>query len=289
MNIVAFDLNLLVVFEALLAERSVTRAARRVGLSQPAFSNALGRLRAAVGEPLFERTGGGMVPTPRAQAMALPVRAALADVQRALASSAESPAPPPIVTIAANEYARCLMLPLVMRALNKTAPAVRLDICDVASTAAGQAEFSIDWAAEGRPDGQAIILRDVMVGIAARGNRQVRGATAGVMLDPRREIVVSGMERHLAALGRDERQAVPDMLTAVCLVSETDGVAGIPDRLARRFAKTMALKVFKLAHPGPGLVLELNSRANTVTDPVAVAVKKCVVGAAKRLAGGRAE
>jgi len=129
----------------------------------------------------------------------------------------------------------------------------------------------------------------VMVGIAARGNRQVRGANAGATLDPRREIVVAAMRRHPAPLGGDERQAVPDLLTAVCLVSQTDGVARIPGRLARRFAKTMALKVFKLAHPGPGLALELNSRANSSTDPVGAAFKKCVVVAARQLAGGRAE
>ena len=104
----AFDLNLLVVFDALLTDGNVTRAARRVGLSQPAFSNALRRLRARIGDPLFERRGGGMRPTLRALAMARPVRLGLAEFRRALSGSG-LPEGTRTVTIAANSYARCIL------------------------------------------------------------------------------------------------------------------------------------------------------------------------------------
>src|SRR5512135_1182733 len=66
-HIAAFDLNLLPVFDALWSERNVTRAARRVGLTQPALSHALGRLREQLGDPLFQPSPSGMMPTPRAQ------------------------------------------------------------------------------------------------------------------------------------------------------------------------------------------------------------------------------
>ncbi|MGO9436928.1 MAG: LysR family transcriptional regulator [Terracidiphilus sp.] len=82
MNIHGIDLNLLLAFEALADERHVGRAAKRVGLSQPAFSNALGRLRARLEDPLFVRTSQGMVPTPRAERLAGPVRAALAQLRQ---------------------------------------------------------------------------------------------------------------------------------------------------------------------------------------------------------------
>jgi DNA-binding transcriptional LysR family regulator len=62
------DLNLLHVFDALMTERSVTRAGKQVGLSQSATSNALSRLRALFGDALFVKTPAGMIPTPRAQA-----------------------------------------------------------------------------------------------------------------------------------------------------------------------------------------------------------------------------
>ena len=82
MNLGGIDLNLLVALDALLSERSVTRAAQRVGLSQPGMSNALARLRRLFGDPLLVRRGAALVPTARAEALAGPVREALALIQR---------------------------------------------------------------------------------------------------------------------------------------------------------------------------------------------------------------
>src|SRR5437016_13784558 len=84
MNWRAFDLNLLVVFEALMQDGSVTRAGQRLGMSQPALSHALNRLRYLLKDRLFVRTPKGMVPTPRAEQLALPLRHALAEMQHAL-------------------------------------------------------------------------------------------------------------------------------------------------------------------------------------------------------------
>src|SRR5258705_7680564 len=69
----AIDLNLLVVFDAVMQERSVTRAGQRLGLSQPAMSHALARLRHMLKDDLFVRSPKGMLPTPRAEQLALPV------------------------------------------------------------------------------------------------------------------------------------------------------------------------------------------------------------------------
>ena len=84
MHLSRIDLNLLVVFDAVYAEGGITAASRKLNLSQPAVSHALGRLRAVLGEPLFERQGRGIVPTPLARSIAPQVRSALATVQRAL-------------------------------------------------------------------------------------------------------------------------------------------------------------------------------------------------------------
>jgi len=83
-NIHGIDLNLLLAFESLMDERHVGRAAKRVGLSQPAFSNAIGRLRTRLEDPLFVRTSQGMMPTPRAEHIAGPIRSALAQVRQTL-------------------------------------------------------------------------------------------------------------------------------------------------------------------------------------------------------------
>src|SRR6201981_1047656 len=75
------DLNLLGVFDAVMQERSVTRAGKRIGLSQPAMSHALVRLRHMLKDELFVRSPKGMLPTPRAEQIALPVRKALDNLQ----------------------------------------------------------------------------------------------------------------------------------------------------------------------------------------------------------------
>src|SRR5271170_4127872 len=84
-NLAGLDLNLLVAFDALLTERSVTRAAARVGLGQSAMSHNLARLRVLLGDEILTRGPEGMRPTPRALALVTPVRQALADIQALVA------------------------------------------------------------------------------------------------------------------------------------------------------------------------------------------------------------
>src|SRR6266852_80604 len=91
MNWGAFDLNLLIVFDAVMQERSVTRAGSRIGLSQPAMSHALNRLRHLLKDQLFLRTPEGMVPTPRAEMLAQSVRNVLSEIQLALEPAAFEP------------------------------------------------------------------------------------------------------------------------------------------------------------------------------------------------------
>src|SRR6201987_3385174 len=92
------DLNLLLVFDAVLRERSVIRAADALAISQPAVSHALNRLRHALKDKLFVRTPAGMIPTPRAEQLALPVRKALNDLMVAVEGDTFDP------SIAANRF-----------------------------------------------------------------------------------------------------------------------------------------------------------------------------------------
>src|SRR5436853_5452023 len=80
----AMDLNLLVVFDAIMRDRSVTRAGQRLGLSQPAMSHALTRLRHMLKDDLFVRSPKGMMPTPRAEELGTPIRIALDGLQESL-------------------------------------------------------------------------------------------------------------------------------------------------------------------------------------------------------------
>lgn len=87
-NLAGLDLNLLVVFDALMTEQNVTRAGERVGLSQPATSNALARLRTLMADELFVRTAAELRPIPRAIALAQQLRPALQHIQSALLEEA---------------------------------------------------------------------------------------------------------------------------------------------------------------------------------------------------------
>src|SRR2546423_8534305 len=119
----AFDLNLLVVFDGLMQERSVTRAGRRLGMSQPALSHALNRLRYLLKDQLFIRTPKGMAPTPRAEQLALPLRKALADMDRALEPEAFVPAEASRrFSIAVHNYAAIVLAAPLVSAVFATTP-----------------------------------------------------------------------------------------------------------------------------------------------------------------------
>jgi DNA-binding transcriptional LysR family regulator len=129
MNWDQLDLNLLVTFDAVMQERNLTRAGRRLGLSQPATSHALARLRAALGDELFVRTPEGMQPTQRAEEMAQPVREALRVLRLATEPRGFDPATSTrAFTLAVDNYAARALVPSLVHSVTEIAPDVTLDI-----------------------------------------------------------------------------------------------------------------------------------------------------------------
>jgi DNA-binding transcriptional LysR family regulator len=125
----SIDLNLLIVFDAVMQTRNLTRAGRRLGLSQPATSHALARLRSMLRDELFVRTPEGMQPTPRAQQMAGPVREALRTLSATLEPDAFDPAHATRqFTLAMSNYAARAIAPPLLRRVAVAAPYVTLDI-----------------------------------------------------------------------------------------------------------------------------------------------------------------
>ena len=123
------DLNLLIVFDAVMQERNLTRAGKRLGLSQPAASHALARLRQMLHDDLFIRTPDGMRPTPRAEQMAQPVREALRELRITLEPEAFEPASSTReFSLAVNNYAARAIVPALARIVGNLAPRVSLDI-----------------------------------------------------------------------------------------------------------------------------------------------------------------
>ena len=124
------DLNLLVYLDALLRERNVTQAAHSLGLSQPAMSNGLKRLREVFNDPLLIRTSDGMTPTAKAEELEPQLREILTGVDRALQPTDEfMPARENrVVRLMASDYAESTLLPAVLHELREQAPGVTLDI-----------------------------------------------------------------------------------------------------------------------------------------------------------------
>ena len=129
-NLNQIDLNLLVYLEVLLRERNVTQAANQLGLSQPAMSNGLRRLRALFDDPLLVRTSEGMTPTERALELEPLVKEILLGVDRAMQPATEfSPSDAQmVVRIMASDYAESTLFPAVLTELREHAPGITLDI-----------------------------------------------------------------------------------------------------------------------------------------------------------------
>ncbi|XEY16314.1 LysR family transcriptional regulator [Azospirillum sp. HJ39] len=134
MNLHGIDLNLLVAFDALNAERNVTRAGARIGRTQPAMSAALSRLRVLLGDELFVRGPSGLQPTPRAVELAEPISLALRDIQRTLQFTQDFAPSASTMTfsLGVSGHAGSVVLPRLLSILTERAPTVDLRVQDYA-------------------------------------------------------------------------------------------------------------------------------------------------------------
>jgi DNA-binding transcriptional LysR family regulator len=149
----AVDLNLLVVFQAMLEHRGVTRAGEALGLSQPAMSASLARLRELIGDPLFVRSGTEMKPTPRALELAEPVRRVLDSVRSEVLQRSEFDpvATQRIFTIITPDLGEAHFLPPLLARLETEAPGARLrtlarpPFAAAAALEAGEADLALGY------------------------------------------------------------------------------------------------------------------------------------------------
>ncbi|MBD8491637.1 LysR substrate-binding domain-containing protein [Pseudomonas syringae] len=247
-DIRGLDLNLLKALDALLEEGSVTRAASRLSLTQPAVSGMLTRLRESFDDPLFVRAQRGIVPTPRAQALAVPVRQVLNEIEQLLQPQAFEPGQASLtLTLAATDYAqRTLVLPLLARVRNE-APGVRLAIRPVddervtRQLESGEVDLAIltpETTFEGL---HARHLYDERYGVVMRhGHPAAQDLDLDTFCALDHAIVsfsghaFSGVtDQALAALGRTRRVSlsVTSFLLLLEAVSHSDLIAVVPRRL----------------------------------------------------------
>lgn len=152
MNLSKVDLNLFIVFDAIYTEANLTRAGQIVGITQPAVSNALARLRETFNDPLFVRTAQGMVPTPMAQNIITPVRSAL-QLLRVSVQESRSFVPEQATKtyrISMTDLTEAVILPHLASRIRRMAPNINIDSFLVKrrettkELAAGRLDFAID-------------------------------------------------------------------------------------------------------------------------------------------------
>lgn len=146
-NLRSIDLNLLVVLDALLLERHVSRAANRLNMSQPAVSHALARLRALLDDPLFIRHGGGLSPTIRALELSQPLAEALTQIRAVLGPDGFDPVQSRhLFKLAMSDFGADMVLPHLIARLRRSAPGVDLAITQLSREGmiAGVSDGTID-------------------------------------------------------------------------------------------------------------------------------------------------
>jgi DNA-binding transcriptional LysR family regulator len=263
----AFDLNLLVVFDGLMQERSVTRAGRRLGMSQPALSHALNRLRYLLKDQLFIRTPKGMAPTPRAEQLALPLRQALADMQRALEPETFVPAQASRrFSIAINNYAAIVIAPALVAAVGKAAPLVQLDLrpsgtlnlFDLLDN--GELDMAIGtFERVGERFASAALLEDQFVAVMRRGHpaARVRLTMTDFAALTHVDISSSGddtgfIDRSLATGGSKRRIALRlPYLAAGPVLARLNLVATLSRRVGEALVREAALELRELPFTSP--------------------------------------
>jgi len=242
------DLNLLVTLDVLLAEGSVARAARRLRLSPSAMSRALGRLRAATGDPLLVRAGRGLVPTPRAIELRGRVGQVVEDGASVLrpADRLDLARLARTFTLRSSEGFVETFGPALLARVAREAPGVRLRFVqkpDKDSTPLRDGLVDLETGVVGPESGPELraqaLFRDRFIGVVRKGHALGRGRVTPARYAAGRHVVVSrrGLERSpideaLAALGLERQIAtiVGGFATALALVRASDLVASVPER-----------------------------------------------------------
>jgi DNA-binding transcriptional LysR family regulator len=262
MDLQRIDLNLMVAFEALMAGRSVSAAATRLGVSQPAMSSTLGRLRSLFDDELFVRSGRVMLPTVRAMQLEVQVTQALAQIRAAL----EPPSPfnprtsRRVFNVSGGDYATMVILPHLAACLAEEAPSVDLRFRFVEKDATfGLLDTdALDLALGVFPNppkrlGLQALFAENFVCVARQNHPGLRnGMTLDAfvalphLLVTERGDSIGAVDEALAKQGLERRVAltVPHVLVVPAVLPGSDLIATVGARAGRLFAQDAPLAVY---------------------------------------------
>lgn len=267
-NMLNIDLNLLVAFDAMMVENHVSRAATRIGVSQPTMSRSLQSLRAIFGDVLFERTNDGMKPTPRALDLDCLLRPGLEAIAHAIKQDAGFD--PALMkrrfVMAMTDMASYLVMPLVMQAVRKVAPSIDIEVRDAGPQRAlemvesGTVEFAIgtfDYVPTTIRTANLQILKEICIADAANPHLAGRELTLDLFLSlPHVSVAVAGqhgipIDSALETLGYERRLAltVPHFLSVPNAIVGTDMLAVVVEPLLDRLPEAGHLARFEIPLP----------------------------------------
>ncbi len=285
MNVMNLDLNLLRAFDAIATEGSVTVAGERIGLSQPAMSNALTRLRQLFGDPLFVRTPRGMRPTPFAQQLAQPVREALRLIQGALQQHAgfEPRSSGNTFRLFMSDIGEMVFLPGLLERIKHDAPEVKIEVVRIpikdvhAALEAGEIDLAVGFL-PGLTTGMRAqpLFREHYV-CMLRADHPLAGARISAkQFRAAAHVLVSYagtghqvIEETFVAAGLSARIAVrvPHFLVVPMILARTDLVVTVPSRVAAVFAQLGRFKVLRLPLHMPSFEVSLHWHQRFHQDP----------------------
>lgn len=285
LNLRDIDLNLLVVFHELYKERRVAAVAESLGLTQPAVSNALSRLRRMMGDELFLRTGRGMEPTPYATQLAEPIAQALATIRDTLERQLEFDPAASVrkFTIAMTDLGEIHFLPRLMHRLADIAPGVTI------STVRNTSVVLSDELESGRVDiafgllpqlkagfFQRLLFRQRYVCLFRKGHPLDKGSMTLEEFESAQHVVVvaagtghatvnDAIERR--AVRRNVRLSVPHFVALGHILASTDLVATVPERYVRESMGPFRLTYLPLPVPVPEFDVNLFWHARFHKEP----------------------
>jgi DNA-binding transcriptional LysR family regulator len=306
-NIPDGHLALLPALRLLLEERSVTRAAERAGMSQPAMSRVLARLRRLLGDELLVRGPTGSAPTARALALAEELPAALEAVSRVIQPPRFAPATASAsFTIVTVDYVAMVLLPAVVERVRREAPGIALDIRTVGgfdfaeALAQGSADLLIGAKKEVEDRSglyrQRLFDEDYTCLVPRRVAAGMRTLTLEAYLAlPHALVTITGrgggaIDAALERAGRSRRVAlrIQNFLAAPWLIAGSDLAIILPRRLAERVAKPAGLAVFELPVDLGTLTLSQVWHARRHKDPVHAWLREVIAASARPLDQARA-
>jgi DNA-binding transcriptional LysR family regulator len=316
MNIGTIDLNLLVVFGALMEERNVTRAAHRLGLSQPATSAALKRLRETLADPLFVRSRGGMRPTPRAEDIFAAVGQSLNAIQSALRTGAAFVPREAERTfnLMMSDIGEIVYLPRLVRVLRRDAPGVQLFVRRLArprvhdELASGSIDLAIGWMEHANGLCHEALFHEEFVCIVRPDHPRVKRRLTASQFASEWHLVVGRRDFGADTLFRSAGSAlrhglpgveatpavkvamtVPHFLAVPNIIANTDLVCVVPRRLAQVYADFGQVRIAALPAGGGSFEVSQFWHKRLDTDPASIWLRQVVRGLFAHPSGDRSK